>query len=67
MKRIIKSLLIISIIILINGCTKSHPKHSHTCHSSDIYHGYSEKEYQEIQEEMDEIRFLMDDLEKRVN
>jgi len=63
-----KMALVVFTIIPLVACTgkTDHLPHSHTCHTSDMYHGYTEREYQEIQEEMDEIRFMMDDLERRV-
>ena len=53
--------------MFLTACSSSkHPPHSHTCYSSDIYHGYSDEEYEEIQEEMSEIRYLIDELERKV-
>lgn len=58
--------IIIGMSLMACSGTSGHPPHSHTCYTSDMHHGYTEREYQEIQEEMDQIRFMMDDLERRV-
>ena len=53
--------------MFLTACSSSkHPPHTHSCHSSNIYHGYSEEEYAEIYEEMSEIRYLMDELENKI-
>ena len=62
-----KALLFLFIVLGLSAYSqKSHPPHSHSCSSHDIYHGFTDKEYQQIQEDMDEIRFMLDDLEQRM-
>lgn len=49
------------------SCSKHHPVHSHGCQSYGIYHGYTEKEYMEIQDDLEEIRFMIEEVEAKTN
>lgn len=55
------------IAIGLMSCSKHHPIHSHGCQTYGIYHGYTEDEYIEIQEDMEEIRFMIEELEAKTN
>ena len=50
---------------LIACSTNSHPIHSHGCQTYGIYHGYSEEEYMRIHEDLEEIRFMLEEVEAK--
>lgn len=60
-------LIIISTTLIGCSSTKHHPPHSHTCYTHDIYHGYTEEEYAEIQDAMSDIRFQLEELEAKTS